>query len=110
MGTDRIRKNIMLDNRRTSISLEAAVWEGLVEICRREELSVDELCSEVARRCIASSLSSALRVFQLLYFRYLVHKNENTPASAQGGLASPPQADFPGPYDYAMERFRSGEF
>ncbi|MBY6265467.1 hypothetical protein EI613_26620 [Azospirillum sp. 412522] len=60
------------------IRLEPSYWEGLEEICRREDLTVDELCDDVrdrmeqqGRRSSRSgvSLANALRVFVVGYFR-----------------------------------------
>lgn len=75
-----------LDRHRTSVSLEGHVWEGLTEICRREAVGIDTLCTEVDRRRRRSSMSSALRVFLLLYFRGLAEALETrtTPASGNG--------------------------
>ncbi|WP_247871979.1 ribbon-helix-helix domain-containing protein [Azospirillum sp. TSO35-2] len=64
--------------RATAIRLEPSYWEGLEEICRREDLTVDELCADVqdrmeqqSRRAAQSgvSLANALRVFVVGYFR-----------------------------------------
>ncbi|WP_204367243.1 ribbon-helix-helix domain-containing protein [Azospirillum sp. B510] len=60
------------------LRLEPSYWEGLEEICRREDLTVDELCDDVrdrmeqqARRAAQPtvSLANALRVFVVGYFR-----------------------------------------
>ncbi|CCC99734.1 conserved protein of unknown function (plasmid) [Azospirillum baldaniorum] len=52
--------------------LEAAFWDGLVEIARREEVTVGTLCTRLAgelETLSAGSLSSAVRVYVLSYFR-----------------------------------------
>lgn len=107
-SSDRIRKNITIGERRTSASLEEQVWDGLVEICRREEVSIDELCTEVDDRRIGSSMSSSLRVFLLTYFRLAADTAEQliqTRRASGSGMAQPPQASFPGNLDRALERF-----
>lgn len=76
---NRLRRNVTLGTRRTSVSLEDHVWEGLREICRREAVGIDMLCTEVAHRRLRSSMSSALRVFLLLYFRSLAETLEVQP-------------------------------
>ena len=45
------------------------MWEGLDEICRRETLSLSELCTMIERRRAGTSRTSAVRVFVLSYFR-----------------------------------------
>lgn len=67
--TDRLRRNMVLDGRRTTVNIETVVWEALTEICRREEISLDELCELAASRWPGGSVASALRVTCLEYFR-----------------------------------------
>jgi predicted DNA-binding ribbon-helix-helix protein len=110
LGSDRQRKNIMIGPRRTSVSLEDRVWDGLVDICRREELSIDDLCTRVNDRRLASSLSSSLRVFQLTYFRIVVENAERLLSRRPSdGFAHPPQTAFPSPLEVALERFSNDQ-
>lgn len=62
-------RNVTVNGRRTSMRLEQEMWEALREICRREELTVHELCSLIDDRRGLSSLTAATRVFTLMYFR-----------------------------------------
>ncbi|WP_455185586.1 ribbon-helix-helix domain-containing protein [Azospirillum palustre] len=71
-------RTLKLSGRDVSIRLEPSYWEGLEEICRREVMTVDELCDDVrdrmerqARHSSRSgvSLANALRVFVVGYFR-----------------------------------------
>ena len=82
---DRSRRNIFIGDRRTSVSLEILVWEALVDVCRREEISLDEICTEVENRRLSSSMSSSLRMFLLIYYRYLVDMAETRGGMARGG-------------------------
>ncbi len=45
------------------------MWDSLAEICRREDMSLHEICSLIDARRQASSLTAAIRVFTLTYFR-----------------------------------------
>jgi len=46
------------------------MWDSMIEICRREFCTPDDVCSYVAKRKPPhDSLSSSLRVFMLEYFR-----------------------------------------
>ena len=56
-----IRKNISIDDRRTTIVLEQPVWDGLLDICRWEGLSLDDLCEKVVSKRADASMSSMLR-------------------------------------------------
>ncbi len=65
-----ISRNITINNHRTSVRLEPEMWAGLREICRREHASLHTLCTAVAERKPAnSSLTAAIRVFIMAYFR-----------------------------------------
>lgn len=71
-------RTLKLSGRDVSIRLEPSYWEGLEEICLREDLTVDELCDDVRDRMEQQvrhsprsgvSLANALRVFVVGYFR-----------------------------------------
>ncbi|MBO6560870.1 MAG: ribbon-helix-helix domain-containing protein [Nisaea sp.] len=95
-----------MGNRRTSVSLEAQVWNGLSDICRREKIGIDALCTRVAERRKESSMSSALRVFLLTYFRLVVDNIEQSLSAApQGGMGEDAQPPIPGFLDTALQRF-----
>ncbi|MBK3735695.1 hypothetical protein GAY29_21855 [Azospirillum brasilense] len=62
----------MVAGRRTSMRLEPAFWDALEEIAEREGLTVSALCTRLAERVEAldtNSLSSAVRVYVMEYFR-----------------------------------------
>lgn len=62
-------RNVTLRGRRTSLRLEMAMWEGLEEICQREQLTIHEVCALVENQRGSLSLTAAVRVFILTYFR-----------------------------------------
>jgi len=62
-------RNVTVNGRRTSMRLEQEMWEALREVCRRENMTVHELCSLIDDRRGLSSLTAATRVFILMYFR-----------------------------------------
>jgi len=68
-GSTLVNRNVIVGRRRTSLRLEPAMWESLAEICRREDFSLHDLCTLIDRRRHASSLTAAIRVFILAYFR-----------------------------------------
>lgn len=45
------------------------MWDALGEVCQREDLTLNELCSRIAGRQSASSLTATIRVFVMSYFR-----------------------------------------
>jgi predicted DNA-binding ribbon-helix-helix protein len=63
-------RNVKVHGHRTSVRLEPQMWDSMIEICRREFCTPDDVCSYVAeRKPPHDSLSSSLRVFMLNYFR-----------------------------------------
>ena len=67
--TTPVRLNIEIRGRRTSFSLEVAVWDALTQMCRDREKSMDELCEEiVANAEPGSSMSSSIRSAVLRHF------------------------------------------
>ena len=106
IGSDRIRKNISIDDRRTSISLEAQIWNALSDICKRESVGIDKLCTMVAERRQESSMSSALRVFGTTYYQVVAEiKGDASNATPATGLGESGQEPIPAYFDIALERF-----
>jgi len=63
-------RNVKVHGHRTSVRLEPQMWDSMIEICRREFCTPDDVCSYVAeRKPPRASLSSSLRAFMLDYFR-----------------------------------------
>lgn len=85
LGTgERLRRNVTVSGRRTSVSLEVAMWEALRELCDREQLTAAELFTLVDQKREEASLASALRIFALTYFRLLAGGwRADKPARAQ---------------------------
>lgn len=68
MQSSLITKDIYIP-RRTSIRLEAAFWDGLAEIASAEGVKVDVLTTRIAKNRATGTLTSAVRVFVLGWFR-----------------------------------------
>src|SRR5580698_11339607 len=65
-----VSRNMTIAGHRTSIRLEPEMWSGLSEICRRERMIMHEVCTSVAmRKQSNTSLTAAIRVFVMAYFR-----------------------------------------
>jgi predicted DNA-binding ribbon-helix-helix protein len=65
-----ISRNVTIKNHRTSVRLEPDMWVGLREICRRERSSMHDICSTIAaNKAPNTSLTAAIRVFIMSYFR-----------------------------------------
>ncbi|MCK5295385.1 MAG: ribbon-helix-helix domain-containing protein [Alphaproteobacteria bacterium] len=62
-------RNVKVNGRRTSMRLEGEIWEALEEISERENLTINELCSQIDNMRDDFNLSAATRVFIVAYFR-----------------------------------------
>jgi predicted DNA-binding ribbon-helix-helix protein len=89
-GSLRSRRNIRISGRRTSLSLERAMWEALSDIGQRENRPLDALCTAIDERRSRNSLSSAIRTFVLCYFRAIARRLTFGSGRAEvGGIAGP---------------------
>lgn len=61
--------NVTVDGKRTSMRLEPAMWEALREVCARESRPMNLLVTEIDRARAESTLTAAIRVYLLAYFR-----------------------------------------
>lgn len=65
-----ISRNVTIGSHRTSIRLEPDMWNGLREICRREHVTMHDIATIVSeRKSDNTSLTAAIRVFVMAYFR-----------------------------------------
>jgi predicted DNA-binding ribbon-helix-helix protein len=64
-----INRNVTVTGRRTSVRLEQPMWDALEEICRREHKVLNQLVTEIENNREESSLTAAIRVTIMLYFK-----------------------------------------
>lgn len=65
-----VSKNVTILGRRTSVRLEPEMWNALKDISRRERCSIHDICSLInIRKNPLTSLTAAIRVFLMLYYR-----------------------------------------
>lgn len=62
------RYNITVQGHRTSVTLEPRTWDILKDVCKQENIHMDDLCDMLSeRKGEKSSMSSAIRVFLIAY-------------------------------------------
>jgi predicted DNA-binding ribbon-helix-helix protein len=65
-----VSRNITVNKKRTSIRLEAQMWIALKDIAEREKCSIHDICGVIAgRKSETITLTAAIRVFLMLYFK-----------------------------------------
>jgi predicted DNA-binding ribbon-helix-helix protein len=62
-----MKRSIVVAGHKTSVSLEAAFWNGMKEISGQRSVTLSELVGEVETQ--QGNLSSAIRLFVLDYFK-----------------------------------------
>lgn len=60
-----VKRSIVIDGRKTSVSLEDAFWQGLKEIALGQRMTLSSTVAEIDRSRQQSNLSSAIRLFVL---------------------------------------------
>jgi predicted DNA-binding ribbon-helix-helix protein len=87
MNTNLDRRNVTIGDRRTSLCLEMEMWDALIEICRREGVTLHQLCTLVDERRNGASRTSAIRAFAVTYFRAAA-TNEGHDRAGHGNMAA----------------------
>ncbi|MCI5061284.1 MAG: ribbon-helix-helix domain-containing protein [Alphaproteobacteria bacterium] len=65
-----VSRNITVLGKRTSVRLEPEMWRELKGISARENCTIHDLCSLISlRKKEKTSLTAAIRVFLMLYYR-----------------------------------------
>lgn len=87
--TNLVSRNITIAGHRTSVRLEPDMWTALKEISRRERANMHEVCTTVAQhKRVGSSLTAAIRVFIMAYFRAAATDDGHKQAGHGNGAAN----------------------
>jgi predicted DNA-binding ribbon-helix-helix protein len=62
-------RNIVVGGHRTSVRLEPVMWDALQDIARQLRLTPHDLVTEIDRERTASSLTAAIRVYIVDFYR-----------------------------------------
>ena len=83
-----VSRNVTIGGHRTSVRLEPDMWSGLTDISRRERANMHEICTAVARQKDKNtSLTAAIRVFVMAYYRASSTEEGHTKAGHGYGVA-----------------------
>jgi predicted DNA-binding ribbon-helix-helix protein len=69
MKSSVVKRSIVIDGHKTSVSLEDAFWSDLKEIAYTRRATLSELVAEIDETRQHGNLSSAIRLFVLEHFR-----------------------------------------
>lgn len=65
-----IKRSVIRNGHKSSISLEDQFWDALREIADHEHMAISTLVAHIDQNRTTSNLSSAIRVFVLDHFRH----------------------------------------
>ncbi len=82
-----ISQNIIVSRHRTSVRLEPEMWDGLRELCRRERATIHQICTSISlQKKDDSSLTAAIRVYVMRYYRQAATEDGHNKAGHGYGL------------------------
>jgi predicted DNA-binding ribbon-helix-helix protein len=64
-----VKRSLITDGRKTSVSIEDQFWEGLKEAAAKLGVSIGELVASIDRKRKNANLSSCLRLYVLEFYR-----------------------------------------
>lgn len=64
-----VKRSIVFDGHKTSVSLEDAFWSGLKEIAHVQHMTLSKTVAEINKKRQHGNLSSAIRLFVLDWLR-----------------------------------------
>ena len=62
-------RNVVVAGHRTSVRLEPTMWDALADIARHRRRTMRELVTEIERDRTASTLTAAIRVYIVEFYR-----------------------------------------
>ena len=104
----REKRNVYINGKRTSLSIEAYIWDEIDQLSAHENITIDEFCSKIDEyRDKRFSLPSVIR-----YISVLINANRSNPptgaiqGASHGEMAETPMT-FPSPFYMALEKIRN---
>jgi predicted DNA-binding ribbon-helix-helix protein len=67
-----VKRSIVIDGHKTSVSLEDAFWKGLKEIASNRDVTLSQLVGLIDANRLQGNSSSAIRLFVLDHYRTMI--------------------------------------
>lgn len=95
----RTKRNVYINGKRTSISMESYIWDEIDQISANENMTVDELCTKIYEHCNKRfSIPSVMR-----YISVEVKNHYHQDVFMHGEMAEE-KLSFPSPFYVALQR------
>lgn len=89
MNARMLTRNVIIQEKRTTIRLESAVWEALDELCMRERVSRHELCTRIEAKRSGVNRAQAVRAAVVNYYRLALNPGPATGDAIERALTAP---------------------
>ena len=89
MNARMLTRNVIIQEKRTTIRLETAVWEALDDLCMREQVSRHELCSRIEAKRSGVNRAQAVRAAVVNYYRLALNSGPTTGDAIERALTAP---------------------
>ena len=89
MNARMLTRNVIIQEKRTTIRLESAVWEALDELCMREHVSRHELCTRIEAKRSGVNRAQAVRAMVVNYYRLALKPEHDTDDAIERALTVP---------------------
>jgi len=89
-----VKRSVVIDGHKTSVSLEEPFWTLVHEIAGAEQLGVSGLLRRIDQQRRHANLSSAIRVYVLATVRARAGADEGHPEPPPNGDGRPPPPDM----------------
>jgi predicted DNA-binding ribbon-helix-helix protein len=86
-----IKRSVIRNGHKSSISLEDQFWDALREIAERKDIAISTLVAAIDHNRTTSNLSSAIRVYVLAHFRYRDNSGDQGRSNREPTPDSKPQ-------------------
>jgi predicted DNA-binding ribbon-helix-helix protein len=96
MGSEIVKRSVVINGHKTSVSLEQRFWEGVKFVAGEKNFTISGLLAEIDGQRTQDNLSSAIRLYVFDYYVSLIPQQEHDsepvdPLPSQ----SPPSAGKP---------------
>lgn len=76
LGSTVVKRSVVIDGHKTSLSLEDEFWAGLKTIAQEQRLGLSRLVHEIDMSRERGSLCSAIRLYVLHYYQQFQPSND----------------------------------
>jgi predicted DNA-binding ribbon-helix-helix protein len=66
-------RRVVIEGRKTSVRLEAVMWDALADIAERKGRTIEDLLSEIDRNRTAPNRTAAIRAYVVAFYRGSAH-------------------------------------